>query len=379
MVEFKKASENLSRTQQVSQLNDNDSILDGKIAQQEFLYNEVSHLYTLLNATSRYTYALPLGNTASTYTSWTHVQSENGYSIWSYPVSVFEDGSSNLLMMDSVKFTNKRQADSLAATSFNKVLCYFNGYKIDNTTEAGTSDGVAFSFLQDIDGVTTCMYLGLSSQFKAIDFNMETSGGTIALKQSYWNGSAWNVWDGACTLSKFVDNTDNLHYSGRTEYDLPSDWATSMIDGSTYYWMKLMTNTAPSQIPYAYSIRPGNSVPSLLSLSALQIVDRDLTWCYFNSNIYCTIPNSGDGYYEGNLFIKSSSSVEAKQNYFINNHLFALSYAKSNYTPSTITISMLKLTTAQRDALTPVEGDMIYNLDNHCPEYFDNIVWKSWI
>lgn len=36
-----------------------------------------------------------------------------------------------------------------------------------------------------------------------------------------------------------------------------------------------------------------------------------------------------------------------------------------------------KLTTAQRDALTPTEGDEIYNLDIHRPEFYDGTTWQT--
>jgi len=328
MAEFKKASKDWSRSQQINQHNDNDLILEGRISEQEFADNELNQIYADLGIARHYVRKRELGHSITDYSNWTHYKAESGYSIWSYPVSDFLDASSNLLFMDNVKFTYKGEADSLDISKFAKVLNVFEGTVFDVTEEAGTEGGTAFSFLQSADGMSTWLYLCGDEKFNAIDFDIETVGGGINLELRYWNGSEWSQWDGSCVISNFIDNTSNLLYNGRIEYDLPSDWISSEIDGTTGYWIMLSTTSNPTQIPTAYHILPGNSVPSLLRLSQAQIVNDEWAWCFYNGYIYVTLKNSGDSYYEGDLFIKSTSSVENLQAFFISNHKIKVSYLK---------------------------------------------------
>jgi uncharacterized protein YhfF len=320
-----------------------------------------------------------LGNEISNYNNWTHLRAEAGYSIWSYPVSDFADGSCNLMFIDNVAMDYRGEADSLSVETFLKVINVFEGTDFDQTTEAGTEGGTAFSFLQSNDGATSWMYMGASSQFKAVDFDLETVGGNYDLRMKYWNGSEWAIWDGTCTTASFVDNTYDLRYNGRIEFDLPSDWVLNQVDGTTGYWVRMYTNDVPLQIAQAYHVLPGNSVPTLLSLSEKQVSDEDYSWCYYDSNVYATLPNEGDSHYEGDLFIKSSTSTENKQAYFISNHIIKISHLRATYAFGAFSPANWGLT-IWTDATRPTEADqgrIGWNSDTDRLEIFDGVCWDQ--
>jgi hypothetical protein len=69
----------------------------------------------------------------------------------------------------------------------------------------------------------------------------------------------------------------------------------------------------------------------LIALSSDQIEDEEWAWCSYSTEIYVTIRNAGNGSYEGNYFINSSSSATNKENYFVHNHTYKANYKSSNY------------------------------------------------
>jgi hypothetical protein len=328
--EIVKITNDSSRTQQIEQLSNNDQILEGRIEVKKIDTAELDQIFNDLQLSRKYRRNKELGHTAETYTNWTHVSDRGGYSIWSYPVTDLVDNTNNILVKNDKVLEYKGEANSENITSFNKVLVVYDGVCVDRTTEAGSEGGVAFCYLQDSNS-DTCLLICGDTVYDAIDFDLETLGSNYNLRLQYWNGYCWSNWDGTCNLSGWTDNTENFHYSGRIEYNIPNDWTQSQIDGTTGYWIKMYTVDTPFVVAKAYSILPGDSVITLLSLTEKEVLNEKWKWCYYNDKVYVTIKNSGDSYYCGNLFIKASSSIEDKQNYFINNNLYSLSYETDTY------------------------------------------------
>ena len=191
---IKRISTNLSTSEKIRQLNEQIIELNGKIEQAKFDKVELDAVFTRGNVTDRkFLRNQTLGNTLGTYTGWTVLVSETGYSIWKFTPTNYAYNALNQLYLDNALLTNEGEA-------------------------------------------------------------------------------------------------------------------TSESDS-------------------------GDSVESLLALSAEDIVAGNWAWCTYNGVIYVTLRNSGASNYEGDYFITSSSSATNKQNFFISNHEISADYEDSTYVP----------------------------------------------
>lgn len=147
------------------------------------------------------------------------------------------------------KATATSDLDVKELNYFDLVYTYTGSYTAA-TSESKTTFGTAFTALFDN---TQYLYLGKSDTFK--DINVALRQFTTAantLNAEYWNGSAWT------TLS-ITDNTNNMQNSGTITYTIPGSWATTAVNGQTYYWIRLFFTSSPSTAPTIYNIRPGSN------------------------------------------------------------------------------------------------------------------------
>ncbi len=330
-----KVNENLGTSIKISTLNDMILELEGNLARGIFCKNEIEQLYTDLDFSRKYRREIPLGNSLTTYTDWSHIHSETGYSIWKITPSYYTYDSKNNLYFDNKIFSNKGLADSETAIAFDKVFFYDGATYTDHTTEASTEVGTEFSLM---DGVSDYLYLGYSSIFKGIKFEFQTRGKNYTLKVEYYDDtSGINNWvQLTANANNLSDNTSNLSSDGRITWDAPSGWGLTTVNSSSKYWIRISTTTIPVTTAKAYYIIPGNSVISLLALSSEEILNEEWSWCSYGNSIYVTIRNVGSTAYEGNYFITSGSSATNKQNYFIYNHAFTADYVSSAYSATVL-------------------------------------------
>ena len=376
MVEISKVSEDLSRSQAISELSSNDQILNGKINDKVLDKLEIDSLHTILGFSHKYLRQISLGHSAITYVNWTSYKSESGYDIWKYNVSNFADDTNNQMLMNDTLLEYMGEAGSEGISAFNKVLSVIDGVSTDVTSEASSEGGTSFVIISGVAVSDNYLYVGSVNVFNSTDFELEQIGSDYGLKMDYFDGSSWRAWDGSCDYSLFVDNTDNLHYSGRVSFDLPSCWTSTTVDGTCYYWVRFYTNDVPSISAYAYHILPGDSVVTLLSLSQLQTAHQDWAWCYFNNYVYVTLPNDGDSYFEGNLYIKASSNNVKKKNYFVYNQEFICSYLNSAYSGSgSFTFKFPSWTSATRPS-SPEIGNAGWNTEYEQTEMWDGNNWR---
>lgn len=323
---------NLDTREKIRLLNEMIMELSGKIDQAKFDKNELDNLFTQLavsafNLDRKYLRDVSLGHTYGTYSNWSHVKAETGYSIWKIAVSNYYQNALNNVYLDSVKLTNKGQASAETATSFDKVFYYNGSTYTDNSTEAATETGTEFTVLSDTNDY---LYVGLSTTFAAIKFEMQTRGSGLTLLAEYWNGSAWT--DLEFSGNSFTDNTSNLESDGLIEFDVPGNWATTTVNSvASKYWVRLSTTATPVTTPKAYYIVPGNSVVGLLALSSDQIIAGEWAWAYYSGSIYVTLRNAGATAHEGDYYITSTSTEVNKQNFFIANHHLTADYQDSTY------------------------------------------------
>jgi hypothetical protein len=341
-----KINESLNTTSKISTLNDMVIEVEGEVNKGRFDKNEITQLVADLGIDRKYLRDQSLGHTLTTYTGWTHLSSESGYSIWKYSPTTYTYNALNELYLDDKLIENRGEADSESATAFDIVYLY-NGDSgvsyINNTTEAGTENGVSFELM---DSTNDYLYVGLSTTFSGISFEFEDKGSNYTLYAEFWNGSVWTDLDISATT--YVDDTSNLESDGRIYFTIPSNWATTTVNSVSKYWVRLSTTTTPVTVAKAYLLVPANSVPNLLKLSSAEILNEEWAWCSYTTAIYVTIRNSGNSAYEGNYYVASSSTNVNKQNYFIHNHEFTSNYEDSSYVASTLTVLPLyNATTAQ--------------------------------
>ena len=324
-----KINEYLSTTQKLSLLNDMVIELYGLISKAKFDKNELDQIFGDLGSATifrKFFRNQSLGHTLETYTEWTHLKAESGYSIWKIFPAGYSYDSLNELYCDNKVFENRGEANSESDDAFDKVYLYNGSEYIDNTSEAATEEGTEFELMDDTDEY---LYVGLSSTFAGVSFEFQTRGSNYSLSAEYYNGSVWT--DLEISGQTFEDNTSNFESNGRIYWDIPDNWATTSVNGQTKYWVRFSTSETPVTTAKAYQIIPANSVASLLKLSSSEIFDEDWAWCSYNNAIYITIRNSGVTTYEGDYYITSSSSEINKQNYFISNHHFTTNYKNAQY------------------------------------------------
>ena len=141
------------------------------------------------------------------------------------------------------------------------------------------------------------------------------------------------------------------------EFLIPDNWAQCSVDGTTNYWLKTVSTIDPTIVAKVYHILPGDSVPTLLSLSGSQILNEEWAWCFFNKYLYTTIRNTGNVFYEGVSFLKSSSSEALKEQFFCVENPFKTDYINLAYSPGTAKVDGYRdiishWTLAERNAFT---------------------------
>ena len=333
--EVYRVNPNLPNDTKIEELNEMILYLNGLVAGGKFDKNEIENLYTQTGKDRKFLRDMGIGNTTATYGGWSHLIAEDGYSIWKYSPTTYAYNAVNNLYFDGKLVSNKGLADSETATTYDKVFLYNGSTYIDDTTEAGTEGGTAFSLMA---ATSNYLYLGYSTpNINGVKFKFQTRGSNYTLKVEYYNGSSGGG-DGWHQLTlnhnNFVDNTNSFQSNGRMTWNSVSgDWDTVAVNGVTKYWLRISTTTTPVTTAKAYYIIPGDSVVALLSLSSTEIRDEDWAWCTYGIAIYVTIRNAGNSNYEGDYYISSSSTAANKANFFAYNHPFTADYQDSTYTP----------------------------------------------
>lgn len=327
-----KINSSLPTTTKLELLNDMLIELNGKVSKAQFDKKELDQIFDDLPSATilrKYFREVSLGHTLTTYTGWTYVYSESGYSIWKYYPLGYVYNSNNELYLDNKVLENRGSANSETSNSFDKVFLYngdSNSGYIDNTSEAGTENGTSFEINDSSDDY---LYLGLSTTFGGVAFEFENRGSNYTLVPEYWNGTVWTDLD--ISAAVYVDDTSNFESDGRIYWDIPTNWATTSVNSQTKYWVRFSTSSEPTTTAKAFIITPANSVVDLLQLSSAEILNEDWAWCSYSNGVYVTLRNTGKSAYEGSYYISSSSSSINKQNYFIHNHEISMNYVNNSY------------------------------------------------
>ncbi len=365
-------NKSLPRLDQIEKINDMVLELEGQTAQGKFNKQDISEIYTYLNisGSTKYYVEAVQGNTLLTYTGWSHLKEETGYSIWKYSPTNYTYNAVNELYFDDKILEDRGNAGAESATSFDKVYLYNGdsgaGYT-DNTTEAASEGGTAFNLS---DSTNDYLYMGDASTFSGIKFEFATKGAGHTLYVEYYSDtSGYNTWrELEVNANSLDDDTNAFSSDGKISWTVPDDWATNSVNSQTKYWIRISTSTDPTTTATAYYIIPYNSVPALLAMSQTQITNEDWAWCSYGTAIYVTIRNAGNASYEGSYYINSSSTATNLQNFFVYNHTYESSYENSTYSTGV-------LEAALDDDLIPFShsGTTAVTIHDALVELFQNI------
>lgn len=329
---IRKLTDKLTTANKITQLNNMIVELNGYVEQGKFDENEITQIISDLSLDRKFLRNQNIGNTTSTYTNWSHLHAEAGYSIWKYTPTSFTHNTNNKLYMDNEVFEYKGAATSESATSFDLVYLYDGDAAsgtiayTNNSAEAATEAGTEFDLMDTTDDY---LYLGEASTFSGIKFEFQTYGSSYTLQLEYWDGSTWSAL--TANTDDLSDDTSNFLGNGSISWSVPNDWDTSTVNSQTKYWIRISTTSTPTTTAKAYYIIPTSSVIGLLALSTNNILNENWAWCSYNGNIYATIRNTGNTSYEGDYYINSASSDANKKNFFIYNNPFTADYEDSTY------------------------------------------------
>jgi len=327
-MEITKINSGLPTTSKIETLNDQIISVDGRVAQAQFDKIELDALYADTGLSRKYLRNQLLGNALNTYTGWSHIKAENGYSIWKYTPALYLYNANNAVYCDDKAFINMGLADALNPTAFNSVVTYDTSTYTYYTIEAGTELGTEFSVLPLTNHY---LFVGSATRFFGMKFEFQTRGSGYTLEYQYWNGADWTTL--TANTEALVDKTSNFSGDGYVSFNssFSASWATNTVDTITQYWIRIKTTTVPTTIAKIYYLVPNSSVIGLLSMNTEDIFAEKWTWCTLGSDIYVTIRNSGNGLFEGDYFITSSSSATNLKNYFIYNHCISANFVSTSY------------------------------------------------
>lgn len=324
---IEKLNQNLPNADKIEDINDMVIEVNGKVEDGKFNKNEIDNIYSILPLDREYVREYSVGHTLATYTGWTHLKAETGYSIWKYTITDYTYDQYNQLFLDNKLLTFKGEAGSESADSFGIVYLYNGSTYVDDTTEAASEGGTQFDLM---DATGEYLYLGDAATFTGAKFEFHTRGSYYTLKVEYYNG-AWTEM--TANTNDLSENTSDFESDGYISWTVPGDWTTNSVNSQTKYWIRISTTTVPTTMAKCYYLIPYNSVPALLARSSSQLTNEEWAWCSYGTSIYVTIRNDGNSSFEGDFFITSSSSATNKQNFFISNHEYKMNYKDLNYDP----------------------------------------------
>ena len=126
-------------------------------------------------------------------------------------------------------------------TTFDKSWRYYSGGYTDLTTAAANS---TVSDVPMVTAVGDMMYFGKNAKFDSVAYTLPTGGTVGQIAWEYYNGSIWTL------LTKFTAvSAPNLTASGYITFIPNGDWATTPVNGESYYYVR-------ARVTNPYTISP---------------------------------------------------------------------------------------------------------------------------
>jgi hypothetical protein len=302
---------------------------------------ELDAVFTALGISRKFIAKTGLGNAVATYTGWTHVAAQGGFSIWKYAVTNFADSVSNLLWVENLNdeihnllpqiFEYQGVGGSELSTYFDSIFVYdgsdFSSNYGDSAGDLSVDGGAYQTLLSDTDDF---LYIGDAATFSKVTFSLKQYGVGCTLKFEYYDASdGWTEL--STTIDSLVDGTAAFTSDGNVSFVAPATWGEVEINSVTGYWIRVSTTVVPTQTPSAYAVMPGDSIITLLRLNNDAIRQEQWQWAYYNGHVYVTFPNAGAGAYEGINWINASSSAANKKNFFVYRNAVYTRYLDSTF------------------------------------------------
>jgi len=169
------------------------------------------------------------------------------------------------------------------------------------------------------------IYVGNSGTFAKINVDLGTKGVGNTIAFDYSSGSSsWATFNPTKDSTNKFSNDGNITW---TASDL-TNWTTDAVNNSGgLYWIKIRPTQLGISFPNCYHIaRADSAATKTVAMSQTDIDTTNYKWCYYNDNIYVAIPSGGTTINEGVSYVKSSSSLPKKQNYFVTNNDYIVNY-----------------------------------------------------
>lgn len=116
-----------------------------------------------------------------------------------------------------------------------KVYVYTGAAYVDETTDADDTDVDDVNLMNN---TADYLYLGQNNPFIGATFNLSTNGSYGTITWQYYN----NSWITLTTLNSY-----DFTASGTIKWELPSDWSTVAVNGTTKYWIRCSVASVTTQ------------------------------------------------------------------------------------------------------------------------------------
>ena len=254
-------------------------------------------------------------------------------------VSAVYSGTAILLDYENIIDGSVVITNATASTAYTEDTDYTMGYMSGTiiTLSAGSiASGDQCLITYDVGNT---IYLGSSGTFGAVNLDVATKGVGARLAFNYSSGSNWP------SFTPSLDSTNAFSVDGNITWSSASltGWTTGTVNASAgIYWVKARVTQAGIAYPTAYHIvRADTAATKLLAMSQIDLINNKYKWCYFNSNIYVAIPNTGNSINEGVTYVKTTSDNIKKQNYFVYNNSYITNYYNTTSGALTIQNSLI--------------------------------------
>lgn len=137
------------------------------------------------------------------------------------------------------------------------------GTYTDNTDEANTGEGTAFSSFASTPASGDVLYIGCSLKFYRANFRFAVlATGSPTFTWQYYNGS-WTTFTP-------TDNTSSFTANGEATWNVLGDWTKVAVNSQSLYWIRISISGAFTTSPTIYHLALKDVVSDSVALSAVE-------------------------------------------------------------------------------------------------------------
>ncbi|NET61768.1 MAG: hypothetical protein F6K47_38295, partial [Symploca sp. SIO2E6] len=106
------------------------------------------------------------------------------------------------------------------------------------------------------------LYVGLTTTFPSVEFRFGTPGSNYQLKIEYFNGVEWIEMTNV--RHSLTDQTANWSENGLIQFNSPDNWKPTEINSISGYWLRISTETNPTQVTQVLRIQPQHDLKQVV-------------------------------------------------------------------------------------------------------------------